>query len=656
MSVKPTLTLCFLGFLWISACSGSAAPSTDTAAPIIPAATAIPAPTEEPSPTPTITPIPVDQFTLDTLREVAVPISDHHDLARRIGGVLEEIPSVITQDAVTLEVGARERFTVSNQVTGDFQVEAILRGISSHVYIWIQEGVSFEQSAVDRMASAFENRIYPTNREFFGNERSPGIDGDEHVYILVARGLGLGIGGYFSSADSLHPLAHPSSNAHEMFVLNADNLELGSDITLGVLAHEFQHMIQWNHDRNETTWMSEGLAEIAAFLNGYDPGGADALFAEEPDLQLNDWPEDDTVPHYGASFLFLSYLMDRIGQDAMQVVARSPERGLASIDAVLDQLMLADPETGAFVSTDDIFFDWVITNFLHDQIANDRFDYLSYVEAPRVLQTDVIRNCDRGPWIYDVHQYAADYVRFLCEGSYTLRFEGEREVPLLPAGAYSGEFSFWSNKGDMSDMRLTRAFDLTDQAAPITLTYWTWYQIENNWDYMYLLASIDGERWEMLQPPSVTDSNPHGNNFGFGYTNKPRSSDWVQEGVDLSRFAGQQVWIRFEYVTDDAVNGEGMLVDDIQIPEIGYFTDFEQDDGGWEAEGWVRVKNVLPQTYRHALFWFRDDISIELVPTGINNVTEFPIELKPGESVVVVIAGTTRFTRQLANYTLSVEQ
>jgi bacillopeptidase F (M6 metalloprotease family) len=139
-------------------------------------------------------------------------------------------------------------------------------------------------------------------------------------------------------------------------------------------------------------------------------------------------------------------------------------------------------------------------------------------------------------------------------------------------------------------------------------------------------------------------------------TQKTRSSQWIQESIDLSEFAGQQVWIRFEYVTDAVQNGEGMLLDDIEIPEIGYFTDFEDDDGGWEAEGWVRVNNILPQTFRHALIWFRDEITVELVPTGVNNVTEFEIELGSGESVVVVVAGTTRFTRQLANYSLNVEQ
>ena len=123
-----------------------------------------------------------------------------------------------------------------------------------------------------RLADDFEHNTYPTVREFFGSEWSPGIDSDPHLYILLARGLGNSIAGYFSSADEMHPLAHEYSNAHEMFFLSGDNVDLDEVFTYGVLAHEFQHMIHWNGDRNETTWMNEGFFEVAALLTGYYEG------------------------------------------------------------------------------------------------------------------------------------------------------------------------------------------------------------------------------------------------------------------------------------------------------------------------------------------------------------------------------------------------
>ena len=59
----------------------------------------------------------------------------------------------------------------------------------------------------------------------------------------------------------------------------------------------------------------------------------------------------------------------------------------------------------------------------------------------------------------------------------------------------------------------------------------------------------------------------------------------LTESVDLSKYAGKVVTLSFEYVTDGAVTGEGLILDDMQIPEIGYNTDFEVDSGGWDDTG-----------------------------------------------------------------------
>ena len=111
-------------------------------------------------------------------------------------------------------------------------------------------------------------------------------------------------------------MVHEYSNAHEMFVLDADHVDLGEEFAYSVLAHEFQHMIHWNIDRNEDTWMNEGASELAAFLNGYSIGGHDRIFAQKPDTQLNVWRDNasGSTENYGASFLFMTYFLDRFGK------------------------------------------------------------------------------------------------------------------------------------------------------------------------------------------------------------------------------------------------------------------------------------------------------------------------------------------------------
>ena len=41
-------------------------------------------------------------------------------------------------------------------------------------------------------------------------------------------------------------------------------------------------MIQNASDRNDVSWMNEGFAEVGSFLNGYDVGGADWFYVQNP--------------------------------------------------------------------------------------------------------------------------------------------------------------------------------------------------------------------------------------------------------------------------------------------------------------------------------------------------------------------------------------
>ena len=198
---------------------------------------------------------------LNTLRNSEVPINDLRDLAYRLQGI-KDIPLTVGPPLNSFELGNQQEFWVSNVDANEFfQVSASLEYITDHLYFWIQDGVYFDPEDVKLLAETFENEIYPTNREFFGSEWTPGVDGDPHLYILYAKGLGSNLAGYFSSADEQHPLAHEYSNAHEAFVLNSDVVNLSNEFAYGVLAHEFQHMIHWNRDRDEASWGNEGLSE-----------------------------------------------------------------------------------------------------------------------------------------------------------------------------------------------------------------------------------------------------------------------------------------------------------------------------------------------------------------------------------------------------------
>jgi hypothetical protein len=597
------------------------------------------------------------QETLDTLLQEQIPINDLVEIGQRLTGV-GSIPETKPVQDLDREIGEQEKFWVTNVDTNEsFQITANLEAKTDHLYFWIEDGISFSESKLNKLANTFENEIYPTNRNFFGSEWSPGVDLDPRLYIIYARNLGGNLAGYFSSVDEYHPLAHEYSNAHETFMLNADTIGLGERYTYGVLAHEFQHMIHWYRDTNETSWLNEGFSELATFLNGYQDGGFDYVYAQDPDLQLNDWPNDPakTTPHYGSSFLFVTYFLDRFGNEATQQLVAHDLNGLRSIDA----LNLTDPETGQPAGADDIFLDWVMTNYLQSQYSlTGRYAYNDYGNAPNFYPTETLEMCPTSREDRTVHQYGVDYVRLDCEGEYTLHFDGADFVGLLPEDAHSGDYAYWSNKGDHSNMTLTREFDFSEVPAPITLEYWTWYDLEQDYDYLYLEASLNGEDWTILKTPSGTDKDLSGNSYGWAYNGlSGGDGEWIKETVDLSDYAGERVQIRFEYITDAAVHGEGFLLDDVSIPEIGYQTDFEDDNGGWTQAGFVRVQNILPQTFRLALLSLGDSPQVEYITLTPGNELEMPVTIggEDNRGVILVVTGTTRFTRQLAEYQFQIQ-
>lgn len=605
------------------------------------------------------TPEPPGSDTLKTLQQAIVPTADLRDLAGRLEGK-EDIPVTLDPPPPTPQKGEQKSFWVTNvDEDENFQIKAILRFVGNNSYFWVDEEVKFNNKDLQRLAKTFDEEIYDTNREFFGTEYKPGIDGDPKIYVLLARGLGSTIAGYFPSADSFSSQAHEYSNEREMILLNADGVDMRDEFTYGVLAHEFQHMIHWYHDRNEETWLNEGFSELASFLNGYGTGGFDYAFVNYPDMQLTYWPggDTDTTPHYGAAFLFTNYFLGRFGEDATQTLVGSKANGMVSVDGALQEIGAKSPVSGEPLTANELFLDWTIANYLNDEdVADGRFAYKEYPDAPRTSDSEVISECPTEMLTRDVHQYGADYIKVTCPGEHTLFFEGSTQVKILPTDAHSGMYAFWSNRGDDSNMTLTHTFDLQDVDESVSMTYWTWYDLEENYDYLYVLASIDGEKWDILKTPSGTDYDPSGNSYGWGYNNVSGSGpEWIEETVDLSDYAGKKIDIRFEYVTDAAVNGEGFFLDDVEIPAIGYRSDFEKGDDGWEAQGFVRVENLLPQTFRLALISEGQRTEVDYVPLSGDNSAE--ISLKIGDDVdnaVLVVTGTTRFTNQTAAYRLQV--
>ncbi|UCF05104.1 MAG: immune inhibitor A [bacterium] len=134
---------------------------------------------------------------------------------------------------------------------------------------------------------------------------------------------------------------------------------------------------------------------------------------------------------------------------------------------------------------------------------------------------------------------------------------------LSPSRSYAGIYSFYSGSGDNLSHYLSMdaiyPFNLGD-----TLSCYLWYDIEQDWDYAYLEASIDqGLTWQTVPGDRTTTSDPNGNNRGNGITGL--SGGWISAEFYLDQLG--IIWpdliilLRFSYITDDYVTNEGFYVD-----------------------------------------------------------------------------------------------
>jgi immune inhibitor A len=416
-------------------------------------------------------------------------------------------------------------------------------------------------------------------------------------------------------------------------------------------------MIHWNNDPNEEGWVDEGFAELATTLNGFGVGGADWVYLNNPEIQLNTWSDindDDVSAHYGGSFLFMNYFLGRFGRQATQALVRDPANGLTGIDEVFGQLNLTDPSGARPLTTEDVIADFGAALLLQDaSVEGGRFGFSEYPDAPELGEISNISTCPSDTISKKVSQFGFDYYAIECGGTYTIYFAGLTTQKVLPVAPQNSMYYVWSNRGDKSDMTLTRAFDLP-AGKPATLEFDVWFDIEENWDYTYLEASTDGgQTWKILRTESGTDANPQGNSYGWGWTGSSEdhdSSGWVNESVDLSAYAGKQVLLRFEYITDAAVNGEGLLIDNIRIPELEYSADFESGLDGWEGKGFVRLQNVLPQSYRVLVVRKGSGISVQELELDDRMSGSLAVTAANNEEVYLIVLGTARYTRQKASY------
>ncbi|GAA0468996.1 immune inhibitor A domain-containing protein [Streptomyces sp. NPDC046215] len=161
-----------------------------------------------------------------------------------------------------------------------------------------------------------------------------------------------------------------------------------------------------------------------------------------------------------------------------------------------------------------------------------------------------------------------------------------------------GTKQWWSGSGDDLKNTVSRPVDLTGKAKA-SLDLSGWWDIEENYDYLYAEVSTDGgANW------TPVDGTADGKTITRDGSDKPAltgvSGAYKKLSYPLDAYAGKKIDLRLRYQTDGGAGGKGFTADAISVTADGkaLFTDgAEGDDNGWTAKGFTRIGASFTKDY-----------------------------------------------------------
>jgi hypothetical protein len=410
----------------------------------------------------------------------------------------------------------------------------------------------------------------------------------------------------------------------------------------GIIAHELEHLLMEYSDTTELSWVDEGLADVAAFFNGYYGDENSALASHSAyhqvyhrETSLTRW--GGGLENYGAAYSWFVYLWEQAGGNGdgtlvpdqdydaaggdllIKLIFRNQADSWEGIEAAIAQW---EAQTGGDLpDVRTLFQDWVVANYV-DQTGT-RFGYtnLEFGEDGTSwgytidLANDVVwdgRGIYKGAmpeprWAKGnvpaqvALPFGASYERFTNAGSSVgIDFTGQPGVDVVPL---VGTGHWWAGYQNSSERELDVSL-AAPLAADTALTFDSWYFIENDWDYGFVEVSSDGgSTWRTVEVRNAagevisTNTDPQGNNTeGNGITGSSGGEygDPPVYGSYAATLPAGTTDVRFRYSTDAAYLDTGWFVSNVQVggapaavasPEGEWtFVDGQEQDNNWSIQ------------------------------------------------------------------------
>jgi hypothetical protein len=503
------------------------------------------------------------------------------------------------------------------------------------------------QAQIDQLGAELTNRIVAVDEAHFGE-----MGGSAALVTLVYN---VQDQSYYDCAEDTYTAGYfapeyLTSTDMNVIVIDAfdwanrvgdqsENPDGASYLYEGVIAHELEHLLHHYSDPGELSWVDEGLADFAVFLNGYPTGGSHVAYHQvfHRETSLTRW--GGGLENYGASYTFFQYLWEQAGGNGddtytpdqeydaaggdllIKLIFENQADGVAGVQAAIAEF---NAQTGANLrSFGELYKDWAVAIYL-DLEGSDRFDIKALdFGDPEDSWGYTITSANR-----TIHKHRGLYGGAMPEA----KWGHARRVPAQTALPYGVSYEIFRNPGPTFSLSFqgdpvtsiaphsddthwyggyeSQANNILNVDAAVaggqTIDFWTWYFIEEGWDYGFVEALV-GTEWVTIPLTNdagqvvTTNTNPHDNNTeGNGLTGTSGGRYFVDQPQYIhltGTLPDGATDVRFRYSTDAAYLDTGWFVDDVRVN--GAEATVSSPEGEWiettgeQTNSWV-VQLVAP--------------------------------------------------------------
>jgi len=421
--------------------------------------------------------------------------------------------------------------------------------------------------------------IYANEIDIFGEP--PDVDHNDKLYVLlidVRDGYVAGesdtyVAGYFDPLDQ----SSSKGNYSDIMYIDTHPANVTDDFTLGVVAHEMQHLIHYRYDTNESTWLNEGLSELAPRLMDL-PSHSFASFLHDTNRPLNSF--DDSITDYAKVGLWTFYMYQRFGAELITEVVSLPDNSLSSYENALHNMGYTN------LTKERLLRDWFIANLInHPDVADGRYSY-GGVEIPSITS----------------EYFSSNFTQ-----------DNQISIELEPAAA--AYIQFYSGQNITFDMQ----YPLNDQFGIVAVKHFpspaiTIYQAQDG-SYHFEDPNFGDSYSELTFIPFWTSIQTSPFDLTLSYQAQGlggvQETELVHDGDSLSFYINLQNWTAAEkFVIPDTLNQATLSAIKFQLNDesavkIAVYTDLS-------AEPLATYQNIIPD----ARSWTRFDFNESVLPEG----------------------------------------